>query len=112
MPLSTPIRGVDGKLMTEIFVPKGTMILVSNWLSNINKAIWGEDADQWKPERWLNPLPAGLDDARIPGVYSNMFVFSCSCPSSCSGPTNQYRRMTACRSPVVLGRALASNLPN
>ena len=74
MPLSAPIRGVDGTLMNEIFVPKGTMILVSNWMSNVNKAIWGEDADQWKPERWLEPLPETLKDAKIPGIYANLWV--------------------------------------
>ena len=74
MPLSAPIRGVDGTLMNEIFVPKGTMILVSNWMSNVNKAIWGEDADQWKPERWLEPLPETLKEARIPGIYANLWV--------------------------------------
>ena len=74
MPLSAPIRGVDGTLMNEIFVPKGTMILVSNWMSNVNKAIWGEDADQWKPERWLEPLPGTLKEARIPGIYANLWA--------------------------------------
>ena len=74
MPLSSPLRGVDGTLMNEIFVPKGTMLLVSNWMSNVNKAIWGEDADQWKPERWLEPLPETLKDAKIPGIYANLWV--------------------------------------
>ena len=74
MPLSAPIRGVDGTLMNEIFVPKGTMILVSNWMSNVNKAIWGEDADEWKPERWLKPLPETVREARMPGVYASMWV--------------------------------------
>ena len=34
----------------------------------------GEDADEWKPERWLKPLPAVLEEARLPGVYSNLCV--------------------------------------
>ena len=42
------------------------------WASNNDKAIWGEDAREWKPERWLTPLPAAVEDARIPGVYGNL----------------------------------------
>ena len=99
-------------MMDAVPIPKGTFVLLNLQGSNCNRELWGEDAYEWKPERWLNPLPAGLDDARIPGVYSNMFVSSCSCLPSCSGHTNHHRRMTACRSPVVPGRALASNLPS
>lgn len=42
--------------------------------ANRNKALWGEDADEWKPERWLLPLPKTLEDAHIPGVYSHLLV--------------------------------------
>ena len=57
LPLSEPIRGVDGTMMHEIFVPKDTAIVVALLASNRNKAIWGEDAEEWKPERWLSTLP-------------------------------------------------------
>ena len=72
MPLSTPIRGVDGTLIHEIPVPKGTDVMVGILESNRNKAVWGEDALEWKPERWLSPLPGTVAEARIPGVYSNL----------------------------------------
>lgn len=65
--------------MTRITVPKGTVIVINNRAANTNEEIWGEDALQWKPERWLSPLPKDLMDAHLPGVYSNLFV-----PSSCS----------------------------
>ncbi|KAI9066921.1 cytochrome P450 [Trametes sanguinea] len=76
LPLMTPIRGFDGTLMKEIPIPKGTHILLHNLGSNTNREIWGEDADEWKPERWLGNLPAALDEARIPGVYSHLMTFS------------------------------------
>ena len=72
MPLSAPIRGVDGKLIYEIPVPKNTIITVGIRESNRNKAIWGDDASEWKPERWLSPLPGSVAEAHIPGVYSNL----------------------------------------
>lgn len=76
MPLTWPIRGVDGKMIHEIFVPKGTNVFTSISASNQNKAIWGEDALKWKPERWLSPLPEAVSAAHIPGVYSNLYVYA------------------------------------
>ncbi|KAH9930181.1 cytochrome P450 [Amylocystis lapponica] len=75
LPLSEPIRGRDGTLIHEIPVPKGTQIVVGIQGSNCNKALWGEDALEWKPERWLSPLPDTVTNARVPGVYSNLMTF-------------------------------------
>lgn len=72
MPLSAPIRGKDGNMMSEVPLPAGTDIAIALWGSNINPAIWGKDAEEWKPERFLQPLPDAVTDARIPGVYSNL----------------------------------------
>ena len=72
LPLSEPIRGLDGTLMTEIPVPKGTVIHVGVLGSNMNRRTWGDDAWEWKPERWLAPVPKAVEDARIPGTYSNL----------------------------------------
>ncbi|KIK57049.1 hypothetical protein GYMLUDRAFT_46670 [Collybiopsis luxurians FD-317 M1] len=75
IPLSKPLTGLDGTEMNEIAVPKGTTIVVSILNSNRNPDLWGKDADEWKPERWLSPLPTTLTDARIPGVYSHLMTF-------------------------------------
>ena len=72
MPLSEPTHGLDGSVMNEIAVPAGTVIFIGNWMSNINRALWGEDVDEFKPERWLSPLPEALKEAHLPGVYSNL----------------------------------------
>lgn len=58
--------------MNEIVVPKGTRISIGIHSCNRSKAIWGEDAHEWKPERWLNPLPDSITNARVPGVYANL----------------------------------------
>ncbi|KAI0754298.1 cytochrome P450 [Daedaleopsis nitida] len=75
LPLSEPIRGLDGKVLQEIPVPKDTTVVVAIRSSNRNKAVWGEDALEWKPERWLSSLPDSVTDAKIPGVYSNLMTF-------------------------------------
>ncbi|KAJ4474815.1 cytochrome P450 [Lentinula aciculospora] len=75
IPLHTPVIGLDGTEIHEVAVPKHTSIIVSISNSNRNTVLWGEDADEWKPERWLSPLPKALVDARIPGVYSHLMTF-------------------------------------
>ncbi|RPD54880.1 cytochrome P450 [Lentinus tigrinus ALCF2SS1-7] len=75
LPLSQPVRGLDGKMMQEIPVQKGTVVVVGLLSSNQNKQVWGEDALEWKPERWLTPLPDSVAEAKIPGVYSNLMTF-------------------------------------
>ena len=60
------------KLMHEIVIPKDTHVFVSISAANTNPAIWGPDGREWKPERWLSPLPDAVSEARIPGVYSNL----------------------------------------
>ena len=74
LPLSEPVRCTDGSVITEVPVPKGTAVFLNLRGCNTNKAIWGEDAREWKPERWLQPLPKAVEDARIPGIYSNLCV--------------------------------------
>ena len=60
--------------MREIPVPKGTTIYIGIRASNLDKRIWGEDALEFKPERWMSALPSTVTEARIPGVYSNLWV--------------------------------------
>ena len=72
LPLSHPIRDANGNETRELFVPKGTTIALGLLSANRNKAIWGEDAMEWKPERWLSPLPDALGKAHVPGVYANL----------------------------------------
>ncbi|TFK51292.1 cytochrome P450 [Heliocybe sulcata] len=75
LPLGTPIRGVDGTVITEIPLPRDSNLMISILSLNRNKALWGEDAYEWKPDRWLKPLPAAVMNSKIPGVYSNIMTF-------------------------------------
>ncbi|KAK7695516.1 hypothetical protein QCA50_000152 [Cerrena zonata] len=75
MPLSNPIRGKNGQMINEIPLPKNTTVMMGLWGSNINPAVWGEDAEEFKPERWLSNLPDTVTDAHIPGVYANLMTF-------------------------------------
>ncbi|KAF8957107.1 cytochrome P450 [Flammula alnicola] len=75
LPLSNPIKGLDGQEIQEIFVPKNTNINVGIMASNRNPELWGPDVLEWKPERWLEPLPDALIHAHLPGIYSHLMTF-------------------------------------
>ncbi|KAF6762398.1 cytochrome P450 [Ephemerocybe angulata] len=75
LPFSKPIKSVDGKEITEVLVPEGTLLIVSIKSINTDPELWGPDAHEWKPERWLAPPREALVDAHIPGVYSHLMTF-------------------------------------
>ena len=77
LPLSQPLVTLDGKTLSELYVPRGTEIFIGTYASNVNKDIWGPDALEWKPERWAK-LPPAVAEARLPGVYSHLWVLVCS----------------------------------
>ena len=69
LPLSAPIRGRDGKMMDSIFVPKDTSVGIGILSANRSKAIWGEDADNFNPMRFIK---GSIEhDAKV-GMYSNL----------------------------------------
>ncbi|KAJ3775232.1 cytochrome P450 [Lentinula raphanica] len=75
VPFSQPVVGKDGKVVTEVFLPKGTTVFISILNANRNPDLWGPDALEWKPERWLSPLPEAVTKAEIPAVYSHLMTF-------------------------------------
>jgi cytochrome P450 len=59
--------------MTDrIVVAKKTTVSIPIAVINRNKAFWGEDAWDFRPDRWLEPLPAGA--LEIPG-YRHLTSF-------------------------------------
>ncbi|KAF8594567.1 cytochrome P450, partial [Ceratobasidium sp. AG-I] len=84
IPLRYPVKGKDGKELREIGIKKGTIIYVALREANRCKQTWGEDADDFKPERWLGNLPSSVSDAKTSGVYSSMMTFSAG-PRACIG---------------------------
>lgn len=40
------------------FIPAGTDIAVSTWLGQRDRNVYGEDADEFRPERWYDPADA------------------------------------------------------
>lgn len=45
------------------FVPAGTSIIISPWAVNTSKALWGVDAREFNPDRWMGPGRANTGGA-------------------------------------------------
>ncbi|KAF8550952.1 cytochrome P450 [Imleria badia] len=77
LPLSTPITGKDGREIHEVHIPAGTTMFGGLLIASTSVTIWGPDALEFKPERWLSPLPERIatTTTRLPSVYSNTMTF-------------------------------------
>lgn len=102
LPLQFPVRSSTDEEVTSIVVPEGTTVIISILASNHNKAVWGDDASEWRPERWLSAsgqrawfgqgqeldgtlgdsaegsaptTPGNRGGVKYPGVYASMMTF-------------------------------------
>ncbi|KAH7878953.1 cytochrome P450 [Lentinula edodes] len=75
IPLSKPIVGKTGQLITEIPVPKGTRIVGSCSAYNRNLTIFGEDAHEFNPNRWLEPGRVKTED-NLGFPYASLATFA------------------------------------
>ena len=53
LPVEFPPRSTSGAELRAVHVPAGTTVAISILAANYNKVVWGDDADVWRPERWL-----------------------------------------------------------
>ncbi|OCK76578.1 cytochrome P450 [Lepidopterella palustris CBS 459.81] len=62
-------------------IPKGTTIIICPWAINSSKTLWGEDAKEFNPDRWMGPGRANTG-----GADSNYsFLTFLHGPRSCIG---------------------------
>jgi len=67
MPRYVPSGGaeIDGR-----WYPAGTVVGVNAWVIHRNKEVFGEDADAFRPERWLE------SDSKAKEMARNMYQVS------------------------------------
>ncbi|KAJ8612972.1 hypothetical protein MRB53_037180 [Persea americana] len=84
---TVPVTGRQAIRDTQILgtpVPKNTAIIISPWAVNRSKPLWGEDAEEFKPERWLGEGPAATHGGA--GSVFSLITFLHG-PRSCIGQT-------------------------
>jgi len=57
IPLREPVRGTDGSWIASIPVKKGQIIHIPSIAINRDEDVWGDDADAFRPTRWLVGTP-------------------------------------------------------
>ncbi|KAI0369814.1 cytochrome P450 [Pilatotrama ljubarskyi] len=81
VPVSEPFVDRHGQVQDNIRISPGTSILIPILALNRSKKLWGEDALEFKPERWENPPDA---ISSIPGVWGHLLTFLGG-PRACIG---------------------------
>lgn len=68
LPRVTPAGGIeiDGR-----YIPEGTVVGVNPWVVHRDKSVFGEDAESFRPDRWLNT------DTSEMGTYLALLTTSC-----------------------------------
>ncbi|KAI0759035.1 cytochrome P450 [Fomes fomentarius] len=81
IPVSKPFTNCLGEVQHEIRIAKGDRVILPFLAVHHSTDIWGEDALEFRPDRWQN-LPEGVFD--IPGVWSHVLTFAGG-PHACIG---------------------------
>ncbi|KAJ7137177.1 cytochrome P450 [Mycena epipterygia] len=81
LPLSIPYTDPTGVVHDSLPITKGQEIYLPLLAVNTDKALWGEDAAEFKPERW-DHLPEAVK--AIPSVWSHLMTFFAG-PHNCIG---------------------------
>ncbi|KAJ7103844.1 cytochrome P450 [Mycena epipterygia] len=73
IPLTYPIQStITGEETNQLLIEEGTAVYLGLSAANRSTAIWGPDAAEFKPERWLN---RSQHESKLPGAYSGMMSF-------------------------------------
>ena len=93
IPLSAPVKTKTGEIITSVPVSKGQRVFLSitgynrpvwsgptllhfTYLRNHRlKSVWGEDADKWRPERFLDTDENSVKPKTGLGVVGNIATF-------------------------------------
>ncbi|TIB68806.1 cytochrome P450 [Wallemia mellicola] len=76
LPLSRPICTTDGHHISAIPLKAGTTVMMGLAAANRSKFVWGEDAREFKPDRWDDIEKSEKDKSKsLPGVWSSILTF-------------------------------------
>ncbi|KAG8881578.1 hypothetical protein FRB98_004240 [Tulasnella sp. 332] len=81
VPLAHPIVDTKGNGVNELFIRRGESVMIHIYASNTQSELWGNDALQFKPERF-DKLPEAVSD--IASLFANLSTFGAG-PRGCVG---------------------------
>ncbi|KAJ7096873.1 cytochrome P450 [Mycena epipterygia] len=81
LPLSRPYVDGNGRMHDSLRISKGQVIHIPILDVNLDKETWGDDAAEFRPERW-DDVPAAA--SAVPGVWAHLFTFLAG-PRNCIG---------------------------
>lgn len=86
-PFGLPLERVvppEGAAICGQWIPGGTIVGMSGWVVHRNQEVFGEDCDDWRPERWLcDPEPRKMMESSLLTVSTDcvsVFVRRCANP--------------------------------
>lgn len=83
-PVSITMRvAAKDTIIAQQVIPKGTTVILAPWAINTSKDLWGEDASEFRPERWLNDDGKANQNGNAKSNYS--FLTFLHGPRSCIG---------------------------
>ncbi|KAL9006362.1 MAG: hypothetical protein Q9188_000898 [Gyalolechia gomerana] len=82
LPITVRVAACDTSIVGH-HIPKGTAIFMSPWATNVNKELWGEDAETFNPDRWMDEKGNGNNSGGADTNYS--FMTFLHGPRSCIG---------------------------
>ncbi|KFY50853.1 hypothetical protein V495_00048 [Pseudogymnoascus sp. VKM F-4514 (FW-929)] len=71
--VGTPLDRVvpkGGDILSGHFLPEGTVVGISGWATQRDKGIFGDDAESFRPERWLD-----ADKKQVKAMDQSMLAF-------------------------------------
>ncbi|KLO13823.1 cytochrome P450 [Schizopora paradoxa] len=76
VPLSAPITSESGQLLDSVPVPKGSIVVIPIRAINRSTEIWGDNAKEFVPERWLEAENGLTPGAKQIQGYHHLLTFS------------------------------------
>ena len=76
IPLSSPVTTASGEKVEHITIAKGSTVFVPIRAINRSEELWGPDAKEFKPERWLDDESGIPPKAKEVQGYHHLLTFT------------------------------------